>query len=192
MASLPESRRQGSKGQLCKWRGKETDRKDHSSHQTRQHTVPCSGLSYLPDGWKFAIVTVKPPKSYKDRKQTMRHSIHGQQLGDGFRRSVGLCKTQQQNHTLGPLPPHLMKDLGKSGLEDQPVYRPDSQGQGHHQCISLEQWLLKFVPENQQDCLCGKTCFPKSRKQTHRSGRKHKGPRKERKALPKLMPAFHI
>lgn len=44
------------------------DRKDHSSHQTRQHTVPCSGLSYLPDGWEFAIVTVKPPKSYNDRK----------------------------------------------------------------------------------------------------------------------------
>lgn len=44
------------------------DRKDHSSHQTRQHTVPYSGLSYLPDGWEFAIVTVKPPKSYKDRK----------------------------------------------------------------------------------------------------------------------------
>lgn len=65
MAPLPDIRRQQSMGQLCKWRGKEMDRKDHSSHQTRQHTGPCSDLSYLPDGWKFAIVTVKPPKGYR-------------------------------------------------------------------------------------------------------------------------------
>lgn len=43
--------------------------KDHSSHKTQESTAPCSGLSYLPDGWEFAIVTVKPPKGYKDREK---------------------------------------------------------------------------------------------------------------------------
>lgn len=78
------------------------DRKDHSSHQTQQHTGPCSDLSYLPDGWKFAIVTVKPPKGYKDRKQTVRCSIHRQVWGAGLPKNVWLCETQQQDPALWP------------------------------------------------------------------------------------------
>lgn len=93
------------------------DRKDHSSHQTRQHTGPCSDLSYLPDGWKFAIVTVKPPKGYKDRRQTVRRSIHRQAWGVGLPGNVWLCETQQQDSALWPTFPRLMRDLGQSGLE---------------------------------------------------------------------------
>lgn len=81
------------------------DRKDHSSHQTRQHTGPCSDLSYLPDGWKFAIVTVKPPKGYKDRRQTVRRSIHRQAWGVGLPGKPSFVKPSSKILLFGPLSP---------------------------------------------------------------------------------------
>lgn len=36
--------------------------KTHSKLSCQQH----SGLAYLPDGWEFAIVTIKPAKGYKN------------------------------------------------------------------------------------------------------------------------------
>lgn len=36
--------------------------KTHSKLSCQQHSV----LAYLPDGWEFAIVTIKPAKGYKN------------------------------------------------------------------------------------------------------------------------------
>lgn len=97
-------------------------------------------------------------------RQTMRCRIHRQQLGVAFPRYVWLCKTQQQDHALWPTFPSPGDGSGAKQARD-------------HLCTVLiprvkvtinvsppEHWLLKFMPENQQDCLCGKTCFSKSQK----------------------------
>lgn len=104
---------------LASERGKEVFGKDHSSHETRQHTAPCSGPSYLPDGREFAIVTVKPPKGYKDREQKMRRSIRGQQLGGGLPRNGWLCEIQQQNHAPWPTFPSPDEGSGAKQAGDR-------------------------------------------------------------------------
>lgn len=149
--------------------------------------TPGSGPSYLPNGWEFAIVPVKPPKGYNDRGQRMRLGNRGQQLGVRFPRSVWLCELRQRNHALWPAFPSPSGD-GSGAQQRPPECRPDSQV------------TTSVPPQNAGSrSSCQKTrkivllerhAFPNHRKAKHDS--KHNGPRKERQALPKLLPGLHV
>lgn len=157
---MPDIRQTGVERSALQVERKRNVWKHHSSHHTQWHLAPCSGPSYLPDGWEFAIVTVKPPKGCSDREQRMRRRNHGQQLGVRFPRNVWLCELQQQNHALWPTFPSPDEGSGAKQAGDllSAALIP------RLPCVSPEHWLLKFMPENQKDCPCGKICFSKSQK----------------------------
>ncbi|KAL0629235.1 Activating signal cointegrator 1 complex subunit 1 [Plecturocebus cupreus] len=87
-------------------------------------------LSYLPDGWEFAIVTIKPPKSYKNTEnKMMRHSsaqlsqsVQGQQMGAGFPRNAWLCEMNSIGRSDSKTAPsvQLSAHLASPGLRNRP------------------------------------------------------------------------
>lgn len=64
--------------------------KGQNPQQTHWQTAQHPALSYLPDGWEFAIVTVKPPKGCNNtengavRQFSAAGAPRGQRPGAGF------------------------------------------------------------------------------------------------------------
>lgn len=77
-------------------------------------------LSYLPDGWKFAIVTIEPPKRYKNtRNQEMRQSSAGwPQLGQGTCGFVRKSSLGRSDGTAVPSDPLTWPCLGSKAGQD--------------------------------------------------------------------------
>lgn len=79
--------------------------KGQTPQQTQWQTAQHPGLSYLPDGWEFAIVAVKPPKGCNNTEsKAVRPSSAGQrparaEAGAGFPRSA--CFGDEEPHS-GP------------------------------------------------------------------------------------------
>lgn len=57
-------------------------------------------LLYLPYGWEFAIITIKPPKGCNNTEnEAVRHSLAqpecpGQRPGAGFSKNTWLCEAK--------------------------------------------------------------------------------------------------
>lgn len=63
--------------------------KTHSKLSCQQH----SGLAYLPDGWEFAIITIKPAKGYKNTEQSDERQISLTRAPIGSIRELGSQRT---------------------------------------------------------------------------------------------------
>lgn len=153
--------------------------KTHSKLINKQAQHPV--LSYLPDGWEFAIVPVKPPKGYKNTENKMvRRGSAGPEhpraageswvpeecmaLGDEEQR----WQIRQQNHTLCPSLnlPGLTWD--KAGTQDHLRKAPPTNTGFRNQC----QKISKKTP-------CGRMNFSKSQISSP-----NKTPLKEKKPSP--------
>lgn len=72
--------------------------KRQNPQQTQQSTAQHPVLSYLPEGWEFAIITIKPPKGCNntENKAVRRGSVQpecpGQRPGAGSQGAGGFVR----------------------------------------------------------------------------------------------------
>lgn len=137
--------------------------KTHSKLSNKRAQRPV--LSYLPDGWEFAIVTIKPPKGCKNREQSHearfswpRHPWAAP--ASRVHRNTWLCERSSAART--------HREAAPSASPHSPgltwVTEPAGEHQGQAQvprtweplrCL-LGHWLQKSVAENQRE-----SCFLK-------------------------------